>query len=92
MRLNSLKEEITEIPQNMVAWAYHVNKNRQALGYQKPFSATIFIYKCNLLGLLRKFRRRHFQGAYYLFFLLIFGIPLSLVYISLFELRRSTEV
>ena len=92
VRLNSLKKEITEIPQNMMAWAYHVNKNRQALGYQKPFSATIFMYKYNLVQLLRKVRHRHFKGAYQLFFVLVFGIPLSLVYIRRFELRKSTEV
>ncbi len=76
----------------MMAWAYHVNKNRQALGYQKPFSATTFMCKYNLVQLVRKLRRRHFKGAYQAFLVLLIGIPLSLVYIRRFELRKSTEV
>jgi len=43
LRLNSLKKEITEIPQDMMAWAYHVNKKIDKLLVIRSHSVPQFL-------------------------------------------------
>ena len=79
VRLLSLKQLIARIPKQCSAWAYHVNKHRKDLGYEKKLSLTISEYKSHLSGLLQNFRHRRFKSAFNSLVWLIFGIPLVLV-------------
>jgi glycosyltransferase involved in cell wall biosynthesis len=85
VRLVPLKELIVRTPKRCAAWAYHVNKHRKALGYEKALSLTISDYKFHLLGLLRNVRHRRFKSTCNSFVWLIFGIPLVLVYLHRLE-------
>ena len=85
VRIIPLKEVIARIPKQCAAWAYHVNKNKNALGYDQAFSLPIEQNKFHLLGLMRNFRSRRFKSACSSLAMLIFGIPLILLYVHRLE-------
>lgn len=85
VRIIPLKEVIARIPKQCPVWAYHVNKNKNALGYDQAFSLPIEQYKFHLLGLMRNFRSRRFKSVCSSLPMLIFGSPLILVYVHRVE-------
>lgn len=87
VRLIPLKKKVANIPKHCAAWAYHVNKNKKALGYEKTLSLTISEYKFHLLELFCNLRRRRFKSSCNSFIMLIFGIPFILVNLYLIERR-----
>lgn len=91
VRILPFKDLIARIPKQCAAWAYHVNKNRKALGYEKTLSLPIEQYKFHLLGLMRNFRSRRFKAACSSLIMLIFGIPLILVYLRRLETTNQRQ-
>lgn len=89
VRLVPLKEAITRIPKRCAAWAYHVNKNKLSLGYEKPLNFTLSQYKFHLVNLLRHLQRRNFKSACSSLAMLIIGIPLNIIYIRQIEYKSS---
>ena len=91
VRILPFKDLIARIPKQCAAWAYHANKNRKALGYEKTLSLPIDQYKFHLLGLMRNFRSRRFKAACSSLIMLIFGIPLILVYLRRLETTNQRQ-
>ena len=91
VRILPFKYLIARIPKQCAAWAYHANKNRKALGYEKTLSLPIDQYKFHLLGLMRNFRSRRFKAACSSLIMLIFGIPLILVYLRRLETTNQRQ-
>ncbi|NEP11873.1 MAG: glycosyltransferase [Symploca sp. SIO2C1] len=85
VRMITLKKSITNIPKRCSTWAYHINKHRKVLGYEQPLSFTMSRYKNELLHLWRNLKEQRVKSACNPFFMLLFGIPLILVYLHHLE-------
>jgi GT2 family glycosyltransferase len=76
VRNRTLMQAILSIPKRCHAWAYHVNKNRNLLGYDRL--KVIIFRPCKIHGhqLICDFKSRHFGHAIYSLLMLAMGIPL----------------
>ena len=81
VRVLTLKEAITRIPKRCAAWAYHVNTNRKALGFESNLSVVLADYKFHLITLVRSLKHLHFKRAFVAITMLVAGIPITWRYL-----------
>lgn len=79
VRIMNLLEAIKRIPRRCFAYAHHIRKNRQALGYQNDWLLSVFQYKFHFATLVTQLKNRTFRSACTSFVMLTIGIPTILI-------------
>ena len=79
VRVLSLSKALNRLPRLCIAYAYHLNKNRQYLGYENTFVLGFSQYRFHLQSLLKHLKSRAFNSSLSSLAMLIFGVPLVLL-------------
>ncbi|MBD2099623.1 glycosyltransferase family 2 protein [Leptolyngbya sp. FACHB-261] len=82
VRLTSLRDAVTRIPKRCSAWAHHVSKHKTVLKPKGDFIFIVKSYKFHAFDLLRKLYYRRPKSALVSLADLLFGIPLTWLYLS----------
>ncbi len=74
VRVVSLNRAISRINKSCLAWAYHVRKNKKALGYKTNLHFILDGYKSQLIGFRNSLTQGKFKQAFVSFLTLLVGL------------------
>ena len=83
VRVLSLRSIISSLPKRNAAWAHHVNKHSQALGYESKIGYIISQYKFHGRMFFSNMRQKKYSSLCQSLIMLLVGIPITIPQIKL---------
>ena len=73
---------LRQVPSRSAAWAHHVRKHRERLGFSKLSVYAIVIYREHFANLRRHVKQRRWRSAALSMVMLLYGVPLTILKIG----------